>query len=98
LEQALLEQPRALDAYAEPLPLVVEIWSPSTGDYDIAGKIPAYQQRGDAEIWFIHPEQRTLTAWRRNPDGDYDETVYRGGLVHPHSLPGVVVDLDALFP
>ena len=79
LEQALLAQPYALDAYSEPLPLVVEIWSPSTGDYDIRAKIPVYQQRGDAEIWFIHPDRRTLTSWRRRPDGGYEEAVYRGG-------------------
>ena len=48
--QALLEQPGSLDAYAEPLPLVVEIWSPSTERYDINEKLPDYQERGDLEI------------------------------------------------
>ena len=50
LERALRQTPSSLDAYAEPLPLVVEIWSPSTGDYDIGAKLPEYQQRGDREI------------------------------------------------
>jgi Uma2 family endonuclease len=29
-----------LNVYTEPLPLVVEIWSPTTGDYDVDDKIP----------------------------------------------------------
>jgi Uma2 family endonuclease len=95
--QALLEQPGNLDAYPEPLPLVVEIWSPSTGRYDINEKLPDYQLRGDLEIWYVHPYERTLTAWRRRPDGDFTKSVYRGGIVRPESLPGVAIDLEALF-
>ena len=97
LERALRQNPGSLDAYAEPLPLVVEIWSPSTGDYDIAAKLPEYQQRGDREIWYIHPYERTLTARWRQPDGSYVEAVYRGGKVRPKSLPNVEIDLDELF-
>jgi Uma2 family endonuclease len=96
LVRALLERPGSLDAYADPLPLVVEIWSPSAGDYDIDAKLPDYQRRGDLEIWRIHPYERILTAWRRQPDDSYIETVYRGGIVRPASLPGVAIDLDAL--
>ena len=95
--QALLEQPGSLDAYADPLPLVIEIWSPSTGRYDINEKLPDYQLRGDLEIWYVHPYERTLTAWRRRPDGAYSESVYRGGIVRPESLPAVEIDLDVLF-
>ena len=95
--EALLEQPGSLDAYPEPLPLVVEIWSPSTGRYDIYEKLPDYQERGDLKIWYVHPYERTLTAWRKQSPGSYTETVYRGGIVRPESLPGVTMDLDALF-
>ncbi len=97
LERALLEQPGSLDAYAAPLPLVVEVWSPSTGDDDIEETLAEYQIRGDLEIWRLHPYERTLTAWRRHPDGSYVETVYAGGTVYPVALPGVAIDLDALF-
>lgn len=89
--------PLDLEAYAEPLPLVVEVWSPSTGDYDVATKLRGYQQRGDLEIWRLHPFERTLMVWRRRPDGSYEETLYRGGVVAVASLPGVAIDLDALF-
>ena len=89
--------PRALGIYAEPLPLVVEIWSPSTGHDDLATKLEAYRQRGDLEIWVIHPYERTLAAWRRQPDGSYTEDLCRGGVVPVASLPGVEMDFDALL-
>ena len=86
-----------LEVYADPLPLVVEVWSPSTGDYDVDEKLAEYQQRGDLEVWRLHPYERTLTAWRRRPDGSYEETTHREGLVRPASLSNVAIDLDALF-
>jgi Uma2 family endonuclease len=91
------DDPRAFNAFAEPLPLIAEVWSPSTGDYDVATKLQGYRERGDAEIWFIHPYERTLTAWRRQADGSYAEETYRGGVVPVASLPGVVIDFDALL-
>ena len=91
------DDPRAFNAFAAPLPLVVEVWSPSPGFYDVATKLQGYRERGDAEIWFIHPYERTLTAWRRQPDGSYAEETYRGGVVPVTSLPGVTIDFDALL-
>lgn len=96
-EQALRGRPGRLEVYVDPLPLVVEIWSPSTGSYDINEKLAGYQQRGDQEIWRIHPYDRTLTTWRRRSNGGYDETVYKEGTVEPVELPGVMIDLDALW-
>jgi Uma2 family endonuclease len=86
-----------LAIFSDPLPLVVEVWSPSTGDYDVDAKRPVYQHRGDLEIWRIHPYERTLTSWQRQPDGSYEETMHRGGIVTPVALPGVTIDLDALL-
>ena len=90
-------EPGAVEVYREPLPLVVEVWSRSTGRYDVTAKANEYKRRGDQEIWLIHPYERTLTAWRLQPDGSYAETVYRGGTVQPVALPGVAVNLDTLF-
>ena len=97
LERPLRGRPGTLEIYNEPLPLVVEVWSRSTGGYDVNTKLPEYRARGDLEIWRIQPFERTLTVWRRQPDGSYAESVCRGGVVRPASLPGVVIDLDALF-
>ena len=96
-ERLLREQPGTFEVYEAPLPLVVEIWSPSTGAYDIDAKVPQYQQRGDEEIWRLHPYERTLRSWRRQPDGSYLESLHRGGVVRVEALPGVTIDLDALF-
>jgi Uma2 family endonuclease len=90
-------QPGKLAIFSQPLPLVVEVWSASTGDYDVDIKIPVYQQRGDLEIWRIHPYERTLTSWVRQPDGSYRKTVYSDGIVTPIALPGVEIDLARLF-
>jgi Uma2 family endonuclease len=86
-----------LEVYAEPVLLVVEIWSPSTGRYDVDSKIPEYMRRGDREIWRFHPEEKTLKGWRRQDDGDYEEFILTHGVVTPVALPGVAIDLDRLF-
>ena len=90
------DQP-VLAIFSDPLPLVVEVWSPSTGDYDVDAKLPVYQQRGDLEIWRIHPYERTLTVWQRQPEGSYVETIHDGGIVTPVALSGVEINLDELF-
>jgi len=89
--------PMGLGVIDEPLPFVAEAWSPSTGRYDVNVKIPVYKLRGDLEIWRVHPFERTVTAWRRRPDGEYDQMQFTGGKVALHALPSVVIDLDALF-
>lgn len=86
-----------LESYDEPLPLIVEVWSRSTGQVDFKDKLPTYQQRRDQEIWLIHPYERMLTAWRRQSDDSYTETIYRGGTISPVALPGVRIDLDAFW-
>lgn len=88
---------RELEEYADPLPFVAEVWSRSTGDYDIDTKFPEYRQRGDAEIWRIQPYERSVTAWRRQPDGSYAESTHADGIVAVESLPGVAINLAALF-
>jgi Uma2 family endonuclease len=95
--EALRGRPNTLETYSAPLPLVIEVWSPSTGDYDVDSKLPEYQARGDLEIWRVHPFDRTLTAWRRQVDGSYSMSEYAGGVVQPVPLPGVAIDLDTLF-
>jgi Uma2 family endonuclease len=95
--QSLRGDPRGFNAHAEPLPLVVEIWSRTTAAYDFAVKLQGYRERGDEEIWYIHPYERTLTAWRKQPDGSYAEEIYQGGIVPVASLAGVTIDFDAVL-
>ena len=86
-------RPGVLAIISQPLPLVVEVWSRSTGDYDVEAKIPIYQQRGDLEIWRIHPYERTLTAWRRQPGRNLCRDRLPEGTVSPSTLPGVTIHI-----
>ncbi len=86
-----------LETYSGPVPFVAEVWSPSTGGYDVDTKFPEYKLRGDREIWRIHPRDRTVIAWRLQPDGSYSETKYTTGVVPIESPPGVAIDLAELF-
>jgi Uma2 family endonuclease len=99
LDQAasFIDREDVLETYRAPLPLVVEVWSRSTARDDLRMKLPDYQARGDREIWFFHPFQRTVRAWRRRDDGEYDELEFTGGIVELHGLPGITIDLDELF-
>ena len=91
------ETPGPLEQYTDPLPFVAEVWSPSTGEYDVDEKLPEYRARGDLEVWRVHPYERTVTAWRRQADGSYSETLYREGRVPVESLPGVTIEMEQLF-
>jgi Uma2 family endonuclease len=95
--RARMAKPHDLEEYSEPLPFIAEVWSRSTGGYDIDRKLPAYRARGDLEIWRIHPYERTVVAWRRGTDGEYTESRYTEGEVAIDSLPGVVIDVGRLF-
>jgi Uma2 family endonuclease len=92
-----LGRPGRLEVLDTPLLLVVELWSKSTGRHDAKTKIPEYKERGDLEIGRLHPNERTLTVWRRRPDGTYEESTFHGGKINPAFLPDVTIDLDALF-
>jgi len=94
---ALQGRQDVLEEYPSAVPFVAEVWSPSTGEYDVGTKLPEYRARGDLEIWRVHPYERTLIAWRRQPGGSYSETQYRGGEVPVASLPGVSIRLESLF-
>lgn len=89
--------PRQFEVYEAALPFVAEVWSPSTGTYDVDTKIPVYRQRGDLEIWRLHPFEPSLRRWLRQADGDYVDERRVDGVVSLHALPGIVIDLDRLF-
>ena len=74
-----------------------EVWSPSTGYYDVDAKLLVHRQRGDLEIWLVHLYERTLTSWKRQPDESYQASLHRDGTIPPVALPGVTIDLGALL-
>lgn len=87
----------ALETFAVPALLVVEVWSPSTGEYDIDQKIPRYAMHGDREIWRVHPRERSIEVWVRAEDGSYSHQIQQGGRLSPRWLPGVRVHFDPNF-
>jgi Uma2 family endonuclease len=93
----LATRTQPLEIFTIPLPLVAEVWSPSTGDFDVLAKLPIYKERGDQEIWLLHPFERTLTAWQRQTNGEYSMSIHCSGTIEPIALSGVVIDLDTLF-
>jgi len=97
IRKGVEERIHRMEVYHDPLPLVVEVWSSSTGDYDVDTKLPEYQRRGDIEIWRIQPYERTLTVWHRQPDGTYHESLHTTGTIELLALPGIVVNIDQLF-
>src|SRR5262249_3353905 len=90
-------RPRSVEIYVDPVPLVAEFLSPSTGKYDVEGKLEAYKERRDREIWIVHPDERWLTAWRRRSDGTYDELTIRSGTISPIALPGISIALEDIL-
>jgi Uma2 family endonuclease len=86
-----------LEAYAGPVPFVAEVWSRSTGDYDVSGKLAEYQARGDLEIWLMHPYEKRVTAYRRDAAGEYAAEDLPRGVVSLRALPNVKIDLAALL-
>jgi Uma2 family endonuclease len=95
--QASLEGTGELEFYDAPLPLVVEVWSRSTGTYDVETKLREYQRRGDTEIWLAHPYERSVRTWRRQSDGSYAESHFTGGMIRLIAFEDVIINLDALF-
>ena len=94
---AIADRLDLLETYDQPVPFVAEVWSPSTGTYDVETKFEEYRERGDAEVWRIHPFERTVNVWRRQPDGTYEQTLHTGGRLTLLALPQVTIDLDLLL-
>jgi Uma2 family endonuclease len=87
----------ALETYSQPALLVAEVWSPSTGEYDVEGKLPRYRERGDLEIWRIHPVARSIDIWTRRANGEYELQSANWGVLTPSAFPGVRIDVGLLF-
>lgn len=82
---------------AKPVPFVVEVWRPADSGYDVDARISVYQQRGDLEIWLLHPLERSLTSWVRQADGTYTETIYQVGAALPAPRVGGPIDRGPRF-
>jgi Uma2 family endonuclease len=89
--------PVSVEVYTDAVPFVAEVWSPSTGRYDIETKLREYQRRRDVEVWRVHPHERTVTARWLQSDGSYAEAMPTAGVLEPVALPGVRVAVERLW-
>ncbi|MGB4861413.1 MAG: Uma2 family endonuclease [Tepidiformaceae bacterium] len=86
-----------LEAYSAPVPFVAEVWSRSTGQYDLLEKLEAYRLRGDHEIWLLHPYEKWVRINRKAADGSYSQREVAQGLIPLAALPGVTIDVGSLL-
>jgi Uma2 family endonuclease len=72
------------------------VLSPSTRDYDLEDKRPAYHEAGVGEIWFVDLENRQVIVDRKARRGYSEEVVARGRL-HSQELPGFWIEAAWLW-
>ena len=82
--------------------LVVEVISPSTCKKDITLKFNLYEKSGVKEYWIVYPNDKAVTVFLLQPEGNYDEgTTYElingANKVPVLTLEGLVIDLEELF-
>ena len=82
--------------------LIVEVISPSTCKKDINLKLHLYEKTGVKEYWVVYPNDKAVTVFLLQPNGNYDEgTTYElinGATKVPvRTLEGLVIELDELF-
>ena len=86
-----------LEAYSAPVPFVAEVWSRSTGQYDLVEKLEANRLRGDREIWLLHPYEKWVRINQKTADGSYSQREVAHGLIALAGLPGVTIDVGSLL-
>jgi Uma2 family endonuclease len=85
------------DDYATGAPdLAIEVLSPSNRRIDLVLKRAIYADNGVAEYWIVDPSKRTVRVNLLH-DGRYVETTHTGGMVEFATLPGLAIDMAALF-
>lgn len=79
-----------------PPDIVVEIVSPSTRSKDRNDKATLYARAGVREYWQVDPRHRSVVVLTLT-DGAYEPRPSDDGVARSAVLPGLVVDLAALF-
>ena len=79
-----------------PPDLVVAILSPATRGRDLGAKKALYARFGVREYWVVDPVARSITVFVLR-DGRYEALSQEGGIARSTVLPGVAIDVAALF-
>jgi Uma2 family endonuclease len=87
------------DGYIHSAPeLIVEVLSPANTRAERSEKLKDYESLGVPEVWVVSPEARTVEVLSLT-DGRLTTTaLLREGQLKPEHLPGVAVDLAAIWP
>ena len=92
------------DHYRNHLPLPADVLlaievSDRSLAYDLRTKIPLYGERGIPEVWDWDIPHRQVHVFRKLVDGVYQEQfiVRPGEVLEPVALPGMRVDVTAIF-
>jgi Uma2 family endonuclease len=77
---------------------IAEVLSPSTASYDQIVKLPAYERAGVAEVWLIHPIDRTVAIYRLE-EGRYGRATILELKGHTQigAVPAVTIDWDRVI-
>jgi Uma2 family endonuclease len=77
---------------------IAEVLSPSTAGYDQIVKLPAYERAGVAEVWLIHPIDRTVAIYRLE-EGRYGRATILElkGHTQISAVPAVTIDWDRVI-
>ena len=78
--------------------LVVEVLSPSNGDYDTGDKKALYHAHGVREYWVLDPDKGTGIRWvwdKEWLDAGANEVSIVAGEIESAIFPGLVVDLNS---
>jgi len=88
-------------ALRDPPELVIEVRSPSTWRHDRGRKRDLYEAAGVVELWLVDHLSGTVEVHRRSSPGapGFDErhVLHAGDTLTTPLLPGLVLDLAALF-
>ncbi len=76
--------------------LVVEVLSPSSRRRDRVPKMALYAEAGVPEYWIADPDSNDLTIYTL-ADGQYQPVETSEGILHSNVIPGLTIDLGALF-
>ncbi|MBA2521336.1 MAG: Uma2 family endonuclease [Chloroflexia bacterium] len=76
--------------------LVAEVLSPSNRRHDLDVKFAIYEQVGVREYWIVNLERERLTMFVLH-EGRFVERPHEGGIARSTVLPGLDVDISALF-
>jgi Uma2 family endonuclease len=77
--------------------LVVEVLSPSNSITEMERKRILYRRAGVKEYWLVDPEAKTILVYTLSGHFYFEKLYETGDTVHSETLPGLSVELEALF-